>query len=503
MKRIVECVPNFSEGSRKEVVNQIVEAITSVKGIKAPDVEMDADHNRSVVSFVGRPEAVEEAAFRGIKRAAELIDMDEHEGEHPRIGAADVIPFVPIRGVSMEECVEMARRVGDRVGRELDIPVYLYEKAATRPERVNLASIRRGQYEALKEEIATEPDRGPDFGPRRLGKAGASVIGAREPLIAYNVYLNSNDLEIAQAIARAVRHSSGGLRYVKALGLEIEQRGLVQVSMNLTSYRYTPVHRVFEMIKREAARYGVNVVSSEIVGLIPEQALLDASAFYLQIENFAPQMVLESHLDEMEVTPESFLEEVAASTPTPGGGSVAALAGALAAALTSMVCNLTLSRQGDRSESQELTSVLEEAEVLRQELANLVEGDARAYRKVLEAYRLPKASTAEKEARSEAIQQVLEGAAKVPLRVAGGALRVLELVPSVLENGLPSAASDVGVTAYMAQGALKGAALNVLTNLASLRDQALTKSYQDQLSSFEARAQELMNIIEKGLAERI
>jgi glutamate formiminotransferase/formiminotetrahydrofolate cyclodeaminase len=379
----------------------------------------------------------------------------------------------------------------------------LYEKAATRPERVNLANIRRGEYEALKKEIVTEPHREPDFGPRRLGKAGASVVGAREPLIAYNVYLRTDDLGIAQAIARAVRHSSGGLRYVKALGLEIEQRGLVQVSMNLTSYQRTPVYRVFEMIKREAARHGVNVVSSEIVGLIPQQALLDAAEFYLQIENFAPQMVLESHLAEMEATPETFLQQVAASTPTPGGGSVAALAGALAAALTSMACSLTLSREGGVSVAEELEPVLVEAEVLRQELTTLVEGDARAYQEVLEAYRLPKASTAEKKVRSKAIQQALEKAARVPLRVAEGALRVLELVPSVLEKGLPSAASDVGVTAYMAQGALKGAALNVRTNLASLRDQALTKEYEDRLSSFEARAQQLMGMVEEGLAERI
>jgi glutamate formiminotransferase/formiminotetrahydrofolate cyclodeaminase len=270
--------------------------------------------------------------------------------------------------------------------------------------------------------------------------------------------------------------------------------------MNLTNYRSTPVHRVFELIKREAVRYGVNVVSGEIVGLIPRQALLDAAEFYLQIENFTPQIVLEGHVEEIEVTSESFLEEVAAPTPTPGGGSVAALAAALAAALTSMVCNLTLSRESDASEMEELTAVLEGAEVLRQELAALVEEDARAYEKVLEAYRLPKASAAEKEVRSRAIQQALGEAAKVPLKVAEGAVKVLELLPLVLERGIPSAASDAGVAAYTAQGALKGAALNVRTNLRSLRD---SKSYQGQLSSFEARAQELMNVMEKGLAERI
>lgn len=500
MVKIVECVPNFSEGRRKEIVDQIVEAIHSVKGVKVLDVEMDADHNRSVVTFIGRPQAVEEAAFRGVKKAAELIDMDKHTGQHPRIGAADVVPFVPVRDVAMEECVEMARGLGKRVGRELNIPVYLYEKAATRAERINLAHLRRGEYEALREDIATDPDKEPDFGPRRLGKAGASVIGAREPLIAYNVYLNTDDLEIAQAIARGVRHSSGGLRYVKALGLSIEERGLVQVSMNVTNYRSSPVHRVFELIRREAFRYGVSVVSSEIVGLIPLQALLDASEFYLQVENFTPQMVLENHLEEIEAAPESFLEEVAAPTPTPGGGSVAALAGALAAALTSMVCNLTLSRESEASETEELRAMLGRAEVLRQELTVLVEEDARAYQKVLEAYRLPKVSATETEMRSEAIQQALEEAVKVPLKLAEGVVKVLELLPTVLDRGIPSAASDAGVAAYMAQGVLRGAALNVSTNLRSLRD---TKSYEERISSFEARAQELMNIIERLLAERI
>jgi glutamate formiminotransferase/formiminotetrahydrofolate cyclodeaminase len=501
MKQVVECVPNFSEGRRKKIVDDIAQAIASVSGIRLLDVEMDGDHNRSVVTFVGRPGAVEEAAFRGIKRASELIDMDRHSGEHPRVGAADVVPFVPVSRVTMEEAVALARRLGERVGRELDIPVYLYEKAATRPDRVNLADVRRGQYEALKEEIGREPHREPDFGPRRMGKAGACIIGAREPLIAYNVYLDCDDSRVAQAIARAVRHSSGGLRYVKALGLSIEERGLAQVSMNLTDYRRTPVHRVFEMIKREAARHGVNVLSSEIVGLIPERALLDAAEFYLQIENFTPQMLLETHLEQTETAPGAFLDEVAAASPTPGGGSVAALAGALAAALTSMVCSLTLSRQVDAS--AELEPVLQRAETLRHELTSLVEDDARAYQQVLEAYRMPRVSAAEKQAQSKAVQEALAEATGVPLNVAEGALKTLELIPSVLEKGIPTAASDAGVAAHMAEAALKGAALNVRTNLKALRDQALLKSFQEQLSSLEARGQALMYTIEKGLAKRI
>jgi glutamate formiminotransferase len=296
MKRIVECVPNFSEGRRKDIIGQIVGALASVEGVRVLDVQSDADHNRSVVTMVGEPEAVEEAVFRGIERAARLIDMDQHQGGHPRMGATDVVPFVPVAGVTMADCVEMARRLGERVGRELVIPVYLYEEAASRPERRNLADVRRGEYEGLKAEIETDPHHAPDFGPARMGKAGATAIGARPPLIAFNVYLNTDDVAIAKAIARAVRHSSGGLRYVKALGLLVE--GRAQVSMNLTDHRQTPIHRVVEMIRREAARYGVTIASSEVVGLIPDEALVDAARFYLQLDGFSPDQILENRLAE-------------------------------------------------------------------------------------------------------------------------------------------------------------------------------------------------------------
>jgi glutamate formiminotransferase len=261
------------------------------------DVQSDADHNRTVVTFAGEPEAVEEAAFRGIEKAAELIDMDLHRGEHPRLGAADVVPFVPIKNATMEDCVDIAQRLGERVGRELGIPVYLYEKAATRPERRNLADVRRGEYEGIKAEIATKPEREPDFGPQHVGKAGATAIGARSPLIAFNVYLGTDDVEVAKAIARAVRHSSGGLRYVKALGLLV--KGQAQVSMNLTDYRQTPVHRVVEMIRREAERYGVAVVESELIGLIPNEALVEAAEFYLQMGDFSSHQILENRLADL------------------------------------------------------------------------------------------------------------------------------------------------------------------------------------------------------------
>lgn len=298
--KIVECVPNFSEGRRKEVVDAIVSEILSVEGVRLLDREMDPDHNRSVITFIGGPEGVKEAAFRATKKAAELIDMNKHRGEHPRIGATDVIPFVPIEGVSMEECVEIARDVGRRIGEELQIPVYLYEEAATRPDRRDLANIRRGQYEGLKEEIETNPERKPDFGPAKMHPtAGATAVGARMPLIAFNVNLRTTDIEIAKKIARAVRFRNGGFRYVKAMGFEIKERGMVQVSMNLTNYEKTPIYRVFELIKAEAERYGVAIAGSEIIGLVPMRALVDVASFYLRLEGFDPSQVLESKIREV------------------------------------------------------------------------------------------------------------------------------------------------------------------------------------------------------------
>ncbi|MBN1965929.1 MAG: glutamate formimidoyltransferase, partial [Anaerolineae bacterium] len=288
---LVECVPNFSEGRRPEVVAQIVAAIRAVPGVTVLDTSSDADHNRTVVTFAGAPEAAAEAAFAGIATAAQLINLDEHRGEHPRIGATDVCPFVPLQGVTMDDCVALARQVGERVGRELGIPVYLYEAAATRPERQNLATIRKGEYEGLKESIRSDPYRDPDFGPAELGPAGATVIGARPFLVAYNVYLNTDNVEIAQRIARAIRHSNGGLRYVKALGLLVE--GQAQVSMNLTDFHGTPVHQAVELIRREALRYGVLPTYSELVGLIPEDALIDAAMYYLQLDRFTRDQILE------------------------------------------------------------------------------------------------------------------------------------------------------------------------------------------------------------------
>src|SRR5690606_27389153 len=291
---LVECVANFSEGRRQDVIDAIVQAVGGVAGTAVLDVHTDADHNRSVVTFAGEPESVLESAYAGIATAARLIDLDEHQGQHPRIGAADVVPFVPLSGITLEECAALARQLGERVGRELNIPVYLYEAAATRADRVNLADVRRGEYEGLRDAILNDPDRAPDYGPSRLGKAGATAIGARLPLIAYNVYLNTSDVEIARKIAASIRYSGGGLAHVKALGLLVN--GRAQVSMNLTDYTRTPIPRVMEMIRSEAARYGVVVQSAELVGLIPQAALIEAARWYLQLDAFEADQILEDRL---------------------------------------------------------------------------------------------------------------------------------------------------------------------------------------------------------------
>lgn len=292
MDRIVECVPNFSEGRRVEIVDEIVNAML-LPGVKLLDREMDADHNRSVITLAGEPNAIEHAAFNGIATAARLIDLDTHRGQHPRIGATDVVPFVPIRGVTMDDCVAMARRLGERVGRELEIPVYLYEYAATRPDRRNLADIRRGEYEVLKHEIETKPERAPDFGPKRLGKAGATVIGARPFLIAFNVNLATSDVQIAKEIARVIREKSGGLKSVKANGFMLKERNLAQVSMNLTDFNVTGLLTAFNAVQSEAARRGVQVLESEIVGLVPLEALTQLAMQALKLPALSPSQVVE------------------------------------------------------------------------------------------------------------------------------------------------------------------------------------------------------------------
>jgi glutamate formiminotransferase/formiminotetrahydrofolate cyclodeaminase len=503
---IVECIPNFSEARRPAVIDSIRQAISSVASVYVLDQHSDLDHNRTVITFAGTPQGVEEAAFRAIATAARLINLDEHSGAHPRIGATDVVPFVPISGVSMQECVEIAQRLGRRVGGELDIPVYLYEEAASRPDRQNLETHRRGQYEGLKVEIETNVERAPDFGPRHLGPAGATVIGARHPLIAYNIYLNTADVSIAKKIARAVRYSSGGLRYVKALGLLVD--GRAQVSMNLTNYHATPLARVIELVRREAERYGVEIHHSELVGLIPEDALVEAAIWYTQLDQFEPGQILERRLSqalsgtEATLPVPSFLDALAAGTPTPGGGSAAAYCGAAGAALVAMVARLTLGRKKYLAVEEQMGSVLEQAEALRSDLTAAVDKDAAAYQALLTAYRLPKESPVEAGLRAQAIQAATLVAAQVPLQVAGACVEILDLAGQVVEHGNINAISDAGSAAALAQAGLTCAGLNVRTNLVSFEDGETAASYQSELAQLESRAALAQEKIQSLLANR-
>src|SRR5437868_2263943 len=394
MSTLVECVPNFSEGRDKAKVDAIIDAM-KMEGVYLLDREMDSDHNRSVITLVGEREPIQEAAIRGVGKAAELIDLNKHQGAHPRMGAADVVPFIPIEGVSIEDCVTMARHVGEQIWKRYQIPVYLYESAATTPERQNLENIRRGQFEGIRDEIATNPARRPDFGESRVHPtAGATVVGARKFLIAYNVFLNTPEVEIAKKVAQAVRFSSGGLRYVKGAGFLV--RGLAQVSMNLTDFEQTPIHRVFEFVKREAARYGVSPISSEIVGLIPKKALEAAAEWFLQVENFDSSLILENRLSAvmggkvavggLSEGVEPFLEQLAAPTATPGGGSAAAAGAAMAAGLANMVASMSRGKKAYLQYEKELSAAIARLSVLREELKAAIDADAESYSAVIKAY---------------------------------------------------------------------------------------------------------------------
>lgn len=507
-KPIVECIANYSEGRREEVIDSIVESIQSISGVTILDKHSDVDHNRSVITFAGAPERVAEAAFQSIASAAKLIDLDQQRGEHPRIGAADVVPFVPIRGITMAECVTLARQLGQRVGEELKIPVYLYEEAATKPERKNLENIRRGEYESLKVEIPTNPERTPDFGPNHLSPAGATVIGARYPLIAFNVYLNTEDLTIAKQIARAVRHSTGGLRYVKALEMLVD--GRAQVSMNLTNYRLTPIARVIEFIRREAQRYGTSIHHAELVGLIPEEALTQAAVWYLQLDQFEAEQILEHKLHQLAPEPETsqpapgtdFLDELAAETPTPGGGCAAAYTGAQAAALVAMVARLTLGKKKYAEHEPQMLAIVDQAEHLRATLRQAVDEDAEAYQKVLGAMRLPKDTPEEQQARRSAIQQSTIHAIRVPMKVAEHCVRVLELVEITTRLGNINALSDSGTAAALARAAFSSASLNVHTNAAGLEDAQQAQEWLAMLAELEAQAVQIETTIRQVLISR-
>src|SRR6202167_5253257 len=475
MSTLVECVPNFSEGRDQAKVDAIVDAM-KVDGVYLLDRKMDADHNRCVITLVGEGEAIQEAAIRGVGKAAELIDLTKHQGAHPRMGAADVVPFIPIDGVTIEDCVAMARQVGEEVWKRFQIPVYLYEAAAATPERQNLENIRRGQFEGIRAEIATNAARKPDFGEARLHPtAGAIVVGARKFLIAYNVFLNTPDVEIAKKVAKAVRFSSGGMRFVKGAGFLV--RGLAQVSMNLTDFEQTPVHRVFEMVKREAAQYGVAPVSSEIVGLIPKKALEQAAEWFLQVENFDSSLILENRLAAvmggktavggLRAGVEPFIEQLAAATATPGGGSAAAAAGAMAAGLAGMVASMSRGKKAYLQYEAHLSAAIGRMGALREELKAAIDADAESYDAVMKAYKQAEIDPGSGDALIEASLKLATG---VPLGVAEKAHEVAQITEGLFAISNPNMRSDLTTARALAQAAITGALANVEINLASLKD---------------------------------
>jgi len=479
---LVECVPNFSEGRNRETLEALAAAITGVPGggARLLDVQADASHNRSVFTFVAPPDVAVESAFRAIQVATARIDMTRHSGEHPRMGATDVVPFVPVRDVTMDECVVLARRLGERAAAELGIPVFLYGRAAARPERERLPGIRKGEFEGLRDRIGKDAAADPDFGPRRIHPtAGATAIGARSFLVAFNIYLDTGDVQIAKDIAKRIRTSSGGLPAVQASGFEVS--GQAQVSMNLLDIDTTPPLVVYTAVEAEARRRGVQVARSEVVGLIPERAILGAGAAALKLPD------PEAHLLEAKIravegpTLDGWLEDLAAGTPAPGGGSAAALAGALAGALVAMVARLTSGRKAYAAAQPRVAAILAEADALRGQLRRLVDDDAAAYARVSAAYRKPK----DDPGRARAVDEAFVGAAQTPLAMARGAVRLQALAGEIAAIGNKNARSDAHVAAALARAALAGAVENVRVNVAALSERGLGRSLLEEAERLE------------------
>ncbi len=556
---LVECVPNFSEGRDPEVIADITGTIETVSGVKLLDVDPGKATNRTVVTFVGHPEAVIEAAVRAIRRASERIDMRQHRGEHPRMGATDVCPLVPISGLTMEETVEWARQLGERVGRELEIPVFLYEYAASRPERKNLATVREGEYEGMGDKLR-DPQWQPDFGPAEVGSAGVTAVGAREFLIAYNVNLNTTSSRRATAVAWDVREKGrvkreggkpggkiirdengkkvwqpGTLKGVKAIGWYIDEYGVAQVSLNITDIKQTPVHKVFEEVAEKAHARGLRATGSELVGLIPLQAMLDAGRHFLAkqqrslgvseaelvkiavrsmgLDDLAPfdpnEKIIEYNLRDATDDPlvrldlRGFADETASESPAPGGGSVAAYLGALGAALGTMVANLSSHKRGWDDRWEEFSQAAERGQALKDELLRLVDEDTHAFNRIGAAFRLPKKTAAEKQARATAVAEATRGAIDVPFQVMQRALEAMEVAAVMARDGMAASASDAGVAALCARAALRGAMLNVQINAAGFDDEAFVAEKLEAAGQMaeeaERREREILDVVEKRM----
>ena len=482
---LVECVPNFSEGRNAALLDALRQALTSVPGVRLLDAQADPSHNRSVFTLVAPPEAALEAAFRGIKVAAERIDLRVHKGEHPRMGAADVVPFIPLADVTMDDCVALAKKLGERVGAELAIPVFLYERAATRPERQNLADVRKGEFEGLRALIGKDPAHAPDFGPAKIHEsAGAVAIGARPFLVAYNVYLKTGDQAVAKAIAKKVRTATGGLPAVKALGMLVG--GEAQVSMNLVDIDVTPPHVAFEAVAAAAHELGTEVTWSEIVGMMPERCVEATTQRHLMLREPVAAHVLENKVRASAgPTLGEWMDAVASSSPAPGGGTVSAVAGAMAGALAAMVGRLTAGRKKYAAVDAEFRALVERAESLRVRLVRLADEDAAAFNAVSAAYAMPKEPAGP---RTEAIQQALVEAAKVPLETLRAARDVAALAARAAEAGNKNAVSDAGVGAMLALAAARGAAYNVRINVAGMPRPAEARALADEARRLVAEA---------------
>ncbi len=462
MPPLVECVPNFSEGKGQATIDALRSAIVSVPGVHLLDVQTDTSHNRSVFTFVAPPAAAADAAFAAMRVATQRIDLTKHSGEHPRMGATDVVPFVPVAGITMEECVALARQLGERVGKELEIPVFLYARAATRPDRVLLPDVRKGEFEGMRGRMLE-----PDFGPNRVHPtAGATAIGARPFLVAFNVYLDTTDVSIAKEIAKQIRTSSGGLPGVQASGFQVD--GVAQVSMNLLDIDITPPATVFHAIKTLSEKRGVAAQKSEIVGLIPERAIIGAAGTALRLHDAADH-ILEARIRAAAGPAlDGWIDDLAGGAPTPGGGSAAALAGTLAAALVAMVARLTLGKKAYAAVDSRAREILAEAEQLRATLRRLVDEDAAAYEGVSRAYRIPK----DDPSRRRRVDDALLVAARTPADVAQRAERVLQLANEIEQIGNKNAVSDARVAAMLARTAIDGATENVKVNVAAMSDPA-------------------------------
>jgi glutamate formiminotransferase/formiminotetrahydrofolate cyclodeaminase len=514
LEPLVLVVPNFSEGRRVEVMDAIVAAMTAVPGITLLNRQSDPDHNRLDTTLIGSPAAARAAALAGAARAVELIDMDEHHGSHPRMGAVDVIPFIPVRGVTMEECVALAREVAGELARTLSLPVYLYERAAQSPERASLADVRRGEYEGLRADVA-EGRRLPDIGPQRIGRAGATAVGARPPLVAFNVYLSGSDERAAKEVARRVRERSGGLVHVRAIGLAVAERGCVQVSMNLLDPVATPPYRALELVRLEATRFGMHVLDTEIVGLIPQAALAESAAHYLQLRGFDPDaQVIETLVAARAggpapspgiggLTVGRFLDLLASSEPTPGGGAAAALAAAGGAALLAMVARLTAGRRGYEAVASRMGELTERASADGAALLALADRDTAAFDAVMAAHRLPHRSDQERAARTEAVQAALLAAAEVPLEVARRAAELLPAARELMESGNANALSDAYSAGRLLQAAVASALANVDINIASVTDPGRVAALAGDAQRYRERVAALRAELETAFQRRL